>query len=98
MNGELKPVLNGDGVLYYIVDEVVYAFSGRTGTWDSYNVPGLPGVRWVDGAGHVPSIQEHGFDTESEEGIVVRRPDGIARFLADKGLWQFTPSNTNAGG
>src|SRR5690554_53182 len=66
LNGELKPVLNGDGVIYYIVDETVYAFSGKTGTWDSYSVPGLPDVRWVDGAGHVPSIREHGFDTESE--------------------------------
>lgn len=98
LDGELKPVLNGDGVIYYIVDETVYAFSGKTGTWDSYSVPGLPDVRWVDGAGHVPSIREHGFDTESEEGIVIRRPNGVAKFLADKGLWQFIPSDTNAGG
>lgn len=88
---ELKPILNGDGVIYYIVDEVVYAFSGKTSTWDSYRVPGLPGIRWVDGVGHVPSIQEHGFDTESEKGIVIRRANGIAKFLADKGLWQVTP-------
>ena len=98
LDGELKPVLNGDGVIYYIVKETVYAFSGKTGTWDSYNVPGLPDVRWVDGAGHVPSIREHGFDTESEEGIVIRRSNGVAKFLADKGLWQFTPSDTNASG
>jgi hypothetical protein len=45
LDGELKPVLNGDGVIYYIVDETVYAFSGKTGTWDAYNVPGLPDVR-----------------------------------------------------
>lgn len=98
LDGELKPVLNGVGVIYYIVDETVYAFSGKTGTWDSYSVPGLPDVRWVNGAGHVPSIREHGFDTESEEGIVIRRPNGVAKFLADKGLWQFIPSGTNASG
>jgi hypothetical protein len=98
LDGELKPVLNGDGVIYYIVDETVFAFSGKTGTWDSYHVPGLPDVRWVDGAGHVPSIREHGFDTESEKGIIIRRPNGIAKFLADKGLWQFIPSDTNASG
>ncbi len=95
---DLKPVLNGNGVIYYIADEVVYAFSGKTGTWDEYSVPGLPDVRWVDGAGHVPSIQEYGFDTESEKGIVIRRPNGIARFLADKGLWQFKPSDSTVDG
>jgi hypothetical protein len=95
---DLKPVLNGAGVIYYIANETVYAFSGKTGTWDSYHVPGLPDVRWIGDAGHVPSFKEHGFDTESEKGIVIHRPDGVARFLADKGLWQFTPANTKAGG
>ena len=70
LNRELTPVLNGDGVIYYIIDEVVYAFSGKTGTWDSRHVPGLAEVRWIDGVGNAPSIQKHGFDTESERGIV----------------------------
>jgi len=98
LNRNLKPVLNGDGVIFYIADEVVYAFSGKTGTWDTIRVPGLPDVRWVDGVGQVPSIQEHGFDTESEKGIVVRRPNGTARFLADNGLWQFEPSDATVDG
>ena len=98
LDGELKPVLIGGSVAYYIINEVVYAFSGKTGTWDSYNVPGLPEVRWIDGVSQVPSIQEHGFDTESEKGIVIRRPNGVAKFVADKGLWQFTPSSSKTGG
>ena len=92
LNRKLEPILNGDGVIYYIVDEVVYAFSGKTGTWDARHVPGLPEVSWIDGIGHAPSITQHGFDTESEEGIVIRRPDGVARFLADQGQWEFTPT------
>jgi hypothetical protein len=98
LSGELKPVLNGGGVIYYIVNEVVYAFSGKTGTWDSYAVPGLPDVKWVDGAGHVPSIREHGFDTETKSGIVITRENGTASFLSEKGIWQFVPKKTETAG
>ena len=98
LSGELKPVLNGGGVIYYIVNEVVYAFSGKTGTWDSYAVPGLPDVKWVDGAGHVPSIREHGFDTETKSGIVITRENGTASFLSEKGLWQFVPNKIETAG
>ena len=98
VNKDLKPVLNGGGVIYYINDEIVYAFSGRTGTWDKYNAPGLPNVEWRDGVGHVPSIQKHGFDTETKNGIVIKRLNGTAMFLAEKGMWQFTPTQGEDGG
>ena len=96
LNQDVKPILNGGGVIYYIADEIVYAFSGKTGTWDTHHVPGLPSIVWKDDRGTPPDIKL--FDAESEDGIVIRRPIGTAKFLADKGYWDFTPTPTKNGG
>ncbi len=85
---EMRPMLNGKSVIYYIADGVVYAFSGRTGTWDTLKVPHLPEVQWKDGGGLPPSIAEHGFDTASTDGIVVTLPQGTATFSPDRGFWK----------
>jgi len=85
---EMRPVLNGESVIYYIADGVVYAFSGRTGTWDTLQAPHLPDVQWKDGTGSPPGIAEHGFDTESTDGIVVALPQGTATFSPDRGFWK----------
>ena len=96
LNEDVKPILNGDGVIYYIADEIVYAFSGKTGTWDTQHVPGLPDISWKDGVGTPPDISL--FDAESKNGIVIRRPAGTMEFLANEGSWSFTPSKPNNGG
>ncbi len=54
---DLKPVLNGAGVIYYIANETVYAFSGKTRYLGFVSCSGVPDVRWIDGAGHVPMLQ-----------------------------------------
>lgn len=89
---ELRPVLMGHGVLYYIAGGHEYAFSGITGTWDALKTPQLPEVRWEEGGGIIPDIQKDGFDTESIDGIKVTFPDYIATFTAAKGVWQMTPN------
>ena len=89
----MRPVLNGESIIYYIADGVVYAFSGRTGTWDTLKVPHLPEGQWKDGTGSPPSIAEHGFDTESTDGIVVTLPQGMATFSPDRGFWRIEISS-----
>jgi len=98
LNREMKPVLIGGGVIYYIADETVYAFSGKTGTWDTQTVPDLPDVVWKDGVGRGPDFTKDGFDTQTMNGIAIRIRYGTATFLANKGLWQFTPTAEQNGG
>lgn len=85
---ELRPMLNGNSIIYYIADGVIYAFSGRTGTWDTLKAPNVPEVRWENGTGTPPSIAKHGFDTESTDGIIVTLPQGTATFSPNRGAWK----------
>lgn len=89
LDRELKPILMGHAVLYYIVDGTIYAFSGITGTWDSLRAPNVPEVKWKeDGSGVPPDAQKDGFDTESIDGILVKTSRGTMKFAADVGVWQ----------
>ena len=94
LHRELRPVFVGHGVLYYIADGTIYAFSGVTGTWDSLVAPHVPDVKWNNGVGTPPDVQKDGFDTETIDGILVRLPQGTVKFAADRGVWQLaTPTN-----
>lgn len=94
---ELRPVLMGHAVLYYIADGTIYAFSGVTGTWDSLKAPSVPDVKWKeDGSGVPPDAQKDGFDTESIDGILVKTSQGTMKFAADIGVWQLADDAASA--
>jgi|GEM_PF-3142117 len=97
LNRELRPVLMGHAVLYYIADETIYAFSGVTGTWDTLKALNVPDVVWKEeGSGIPPVAQEHGFDTESIDGILVETPNGTMAFAAEVGVWQLAKAGASA--
>ncbi len=85
---EMRPLSAENSMIYYIADGVIYAFSGRTGTWDTLKAPHVSDVRWENGTGTPPDTVEHGFDSHSTGGIVVRLPRGTAIFSPDRGYWK----------
>jgi hypothetical protein len=83
----IKPFLLGQGLMYYIVDGKIYAFSGVTGTWDMLEVPEIPEPKWKDGVVTQPPL-ETGFDTSNSGQIVIKLPFGKMTFAADQGRWK----------
>ncbi|PQO28854.1 serine/threonine-protein kinase [Blastopirellula marina] len=75
-------------VLYTILGGRVYAFSGRTGTWDSIPTPDLPDLKRGESRDVVPPTSEDGFDTQTIEGLVVKTADGVHVFTASDGHWK----------
>ncbi len=69
---ELRPTLNGESVISYVDDGMIYAFSGRTGTWDTLSAPHILEGQLNAGTGN----------------IVVKLPQGTATFSPDRGFWK----------
>ena len=74
MHGGTSPVM------FCLANERLYAFSGRTGTWDSIAAPNLPEITIGPDRKRTLPTKENGFDTETIDGIVVQ--DGQRHYMS----------------
>ncbi|HEV7281382.1 MAG TPA: hypothetical protein VGN57_14370 [Pirellulaceae bacterium] len=80
-SGKLTPLADGSMVLY-VVDDRVYAFSAKTGTWDSLIVPEEAGVEILtEGAVSLSGL------TFTGEKAIYHAKNGCSIFSVDSGKW-----------